>query len=358
MSINGPNTVTTVRVALCGYGAAAAAHAATLSRLSGVSLHAVSGPDLARARQFAERWSVPVVIADTETAARLPEVEAVVVATPDDAHLRAVMAAIGAGKHVYCEKPLGMDSAECAQMATAAASTGAINMVGFSNRRFPWVQAAKALIDDGTLGVPRHVHVQSLGSRSLRRPAAGDWRSDPRRASAGVLGDLGSHAFDLVRFLVGEIEEVCADLAHVHVPDSSNDDAIVLIKLSKGVHGTIAVSWLSAADQTIGPGRRHIQIAGSEGSVLIENGRAWFHPLRGEPWVISTVGSALSYDDYLANALAPSVEAFIDAVRSRVPVAPDFFEGLRCQRIIEACLRSDQEHTWIAVDDGDLREDA
>ena len=143
---------------------------------------------------------------------RKPNIDAVLVDAPDDLHRDLTLRALAAGKHVLCEKPLADTVQECAEMVAAAESAAGLAMVGFSNRRFPWAQEAKRLIDTGMLGRIFHVHAQSLSASMLKPDAKRRWRSDPRRAPLGVLGDLGSHTFDLLRFLFGEVIEVCADM--------------------------------------------------------------------------------------------------------------------------------------------------
>jgi predicted dehydrogenase len=332
-----------------GYGLMAAAHAAVIGRTDDAALFGVCGPRPDAASAFAERFEIPFATSDPQALLDRPDVAAVLVDAADEAHCDLTLRSLAAGKHVLCEKPLAPTTEECRAMAVAARDAPVTTMVGFSNRRFPWLLAGKHLIDTGALGRVFHVHMQSFSPSMLKPGAARRWRADPTRAPAGVLGDLGSHYFDLLRFFFGEVIEVSADLRSLSDPSISSDDCMVLFRLEGDVHGSLLTGKLSTADPEYPPGRRHILISGSSGAVRLENGAGRFFPLQGEPVDLDVVAATGAHESYLAGSTAPTVRAFLDAVRSGAEATPTFVDGLRCQEVIEAALASNLSRRWEPV---------
>ncbi|MDQ3856217.1 MAG: Gfo/Idh/MocA family oxidoreductase, partial [Chloroflexota bacterium] len=130
------------------------------------------------------------------------------VSTPGNTHFEVVMAAVEAGKHVICEKPLANTLDEARQMTEAANRAGVINMVNFNYRRAPAVQLAKQLIDSGRIGTIRHWRAVYLQDWIIDTEFPLVWRLQKELAGSGALGDLGAHIVDLAHFLVGPIAEV------------------------------------------------------------------------------------------------------------------------------------------------------
>lgn len=133
-----------------------------------------------------------------------PSVQVLDNSGPNRVHLPASLAAIELGKHVICEKPLGMTAAESKQLWQAAEAAGVKHMTGFNYRFVPAVQFARRLIQDGVIGDIRHFRGQYLQPSLVDADAPRKWRLDRAEAGKGTLGDLGSHTVDLARFLVGE----------------------------------------------------------------------------------------------------------------------------------------------------------
>ena len=134
-------------------------------------------------------------------------VDLVDVCTPGDTHAEIAIAALEAGKHVLCEKPLANTVAEAEKMvavAEAAAARGQVAMVGFTYRRVPAIQLARQLVADGRIGTVRHVRAQYLQDWIADENAPLSWRLDKSKAGSGALGDIGAHVIDLAQFITGE----------------------------------------------------------------------------------------------------------------------------------------------------------
>jgi predicted dehydrogenase len=332
-----------------GYGLIATAHADAVRHIQGAELRAVCGPRQAGADEFGSRFGVPTATTDAAALLARADIDAILVDAPDEAHCDLTLRALAAGKHVLCEKPLAATVEECSEMVEAARHSSSVAMVGFSNRRFPWVQEAKRLIDTGGLGRVFHVQAQSLSASMLKPGARLRWRADPRRAPLGVLGDLGSHTFDLLRFLFGEVLEVCSDVRSLSDPSVANDDCVVLFRASGDVHGALAFSKLSVMDRQYGPGRRNLLISGDRGAFLFENGTARFARCDGDEIVLPFAPAAADHGGYLATATEPTLRAFVEAIRTGAPPTPSFDDGLRCAQIMAAAVRSGNERRWVAI---------
>ncbi|MDQ3590707.1 MAG: Gfo/Idh/MocA family oxidoreductase, partial [Actinomycetota bacterium] len=136
------------------------------------------------------------------------DIDLIDVATPGNTHHEIAVAALEAGKHVLCEKPLANTLEEAREMLETAEAAGVVNMVCFNYRRAPAVQLAKRLIDEGRLGEIRHWRAVYLQDFILDPEFPLIWRFNKEVAGSGALGDLGAHLIDLAHFLVGPIEEV------------------------------------------------------------------------------------------------------------------------------------------------------
>ena len=135
------------------------------------------------------------------------DVDLVDICTPGDTHAEIAIAALEAGKHVLCEKPLANSVAEATQMADAAdaaAERGVLAMVGFTYRRVPAIQLARRLVEEGRIGTVRHVRAQYLQDWLTDEESPLSWRLDKDRAGSGALGDIGAHVIDLAQFVTGE----------------------------------------------------------------------------------------------------------------------------------------------------------
>ncbi|HEX5847842.1 MAG TPA: Gfo/Idh/MocA family oxidoreductase, partial [Rubrobacter sp.] len=130
------------------------------------------------------------------------------VVTPGNTHREIVLAALEAGKHVLCEKPLANDLAEAREMLEAARNAGTVNMVCFNYRRAPAVQLARKLVADGRLGEIRHWRATYLQDFIMEPDFPLIWRLQKEVAGSGALGDIGAHIVDLAQFVVGPIAEV------------------------------------------------------------------------------------------------------------------------------------------------------
>jgi predicted dehydrogenase len=204
-----------LRVAIVGYAFMGTAHSQawrTVNRVFDLPVAAVMqvmcGRDEQRARAAAERLGWAEVETDWRRVVERDDIDVVDVCTPGDSHAQIAIAALDAGKHVLCEKPLAntVDEAErMAKAARAAATRGIRSMVGYNYRRVPAVAFARRLVEEGRIGEIRHVRAQYLQDWIIDPQFPLVWRLQKDKAGSGALGDLGAHIIDLAQYVTGDV---------------------------------------------------------------------------------------------------------------------------------------------------------
>ncbi|NEE03517.1 Gfo/Idh/MocA family protein [Phytoactinopolyspora halotolerans] len=204
----------TLGIGMVGYAFMGIAHshasrnAASFFDLPAVPrLAVVAGRNADAARDTAEKFGWHDVETDWRALVERDDVDLVDVCTPGDTHAEIATAALRAGKHVLCEKPLANSVPEAeamAQAAEAARARGARSMVGFTYRRVPAIALARTMVADGRIGEIRHVRAQYLQDWLVDPAAPMSWRLERDRAGSGALGDIGAHIIDLTQFITGE----------------------------------------------------------------------------------------------------------------------------------------------------------
>jgi predicted dehydrogenase len=371
------------RVAVIGTGFVAGVHVDALRRL-GVEVAGVVGstPERARAKRLAPVYdSVEDMLADGG-------VDVVHVTTPNHLHHPQVKAALAAGKHVVCEKPLAMTSEESGELVELARGSGLVHCTNFNLRFYPLVQQARALVRGGVVGDVWNVHGGYLQDWLLL-PTDWNWRLQPEVGGAlRAVGDIGSHWLDAVEFVTGlRVAELCADLAtvipvrqrptgevetfaaagdveRVDAPMATEDLANVLVRFEGGGRGSMVVSQVSSGrknsfrfeiDGSAGAlawdGERHEELwlghRDRPNEVLFRNPALMAHEVRARTGM--PAGHAESYADTFRE-LYRAVYAAIEA--GAMPDEPDFptFEdGHRAQVLGDAIADSHRQRRWLAV---------
>jgi predicted dehydrogenase len=320
-----------------------------------VSISGRTAEPLERARA---RWDWAEAASDWRAQVKDDRVGLFVNGGPNDVHAEPTIAAARAGKHVVCEKPLGRDAAESYEIWQAAEAAGVIHLCGFNYRFVPAVRLARDLLDAGEIGDVVHFRLRYLQSWSWDAdPDA--WRFDPGRSGTGVLGDIGSHAIDLARYLVGEIAAVSGAVRTI-VPERRVDDHFVAsVEFDSGVIGTLEGSQLARGRAN----SNAFEINGTKGSLAFDVERlnelevADAHGFRRllvtEPdhpfmrfwW---PHGHIIGWGETFVHELAH----LLGAIAGEHPVAPHgatFEDGYRCAEVIDAILRGAASGAWERV---------
>jgi predicted dehydrogenase len=330
---------------------------------------AICGRDQAAVAAAAARLGWPAWETDWKRLVQRDDVDLVDVCTPGSSHAEISIAALEAGRHVLCEKPLANTVDEARAMAAAAerAATGGVRaMVGFNFRRVPAVALARQLVAAGRLGPIRHVRAAYLASHALDPELPLAWRHQASEAGSGALGDLGAHAVDLAQHLAGDRIAGVSALTETFVrerplpggggargPVTVDDAALFIARFGGGALGSFEATRL-AAGHTEGLA---VELNGELGSVVWELGafnelrlfdateepatqgfrriqvtRAG-HPYAGAWW---PDGHSIGYEHTFTHEVRDLLQAIADG---RDP-EPTFADGLQVQEVLDAVQRS------------------
>lgn len=382
-------------VAMVGYSFMGAAHSQawrTVSRVFELPVRArmqvLCGRDADSVRQAGDRlgWS------ETETEWRRvltrDDVDVVDICTPGDSHAEIAIAALDAGKHVLCEKPLANSVDEARLMAAAAARAGdrgVLAMTGFNYRRVPAIALARRLVEEGRLGRIRHVRARYLQDWLTDPDFPLTWRLQRERAGSGALGDLGAHIVDLAQFVTGDrvagvsaltetfvrrrpLAETTSGLPAAAGADSGevtvDDAALFLARFEEGAVGTFEATRFALGHKN---GLR-LEIEGTRGSIAFDleamNELSFYdsaesprtagfrrilvteadHPYMSAWW---PPGHIIGYE----HTFTHEIRDFLEAVGTGRAPSPSFADGLQVQQVLAAVEQSaDEAGCWTPVE--------
>ncbi|PXX71144.1 putative dehydrogenase [Nocardia tenerifensis] len=341
----------------------------------------LAGRDAGRAAAAAARLGWAGSVGDWKQLLDRDDVDLIDICTPGDSHAEIAIAALRAGKHVLCEKPMANTVAEAAAMAAAAeqaARRGVRSMVGFSYRRVPALALARNLVAQGRIGAIRHVRALYLQDWLADPDAPLSWRLDRRRAGSGALGDIGAHIIDATQFVTGETLTGVSALLDTFVterplpdgpglgPVTVDDAALFLGRLSGGGLASFEATRVAA-------GRKNalrLELNGTHGSLAFDleaMNELWFHDHTEEPETAGfrrilvtepqhpysgawwPPGHGLGYDHTFTNQVAD----LVIAIAAGKDPTPSFADGLAVQRVLAAVEASAADAgRWTALGGG------
>ncbi|MEU1040395.1 Gfo/Idh/MocA family oxidoreductase [Streptomyces sp. NPDC005907] len=381
-------------VGLIGYAFMGAAHSQgwrTVGHVFDLPLRpvlaAVCGRDGQAVRAMADRHGWAAAETDWRALIARDDVDLVDICTPGDSHAEIALAALAAGKHVLCEKPLANSVAEAEAMTRAAedaARRGQMSMVGFNYRRVPATSLARSMVAEGRLGALRHVRVTYCQDWLVDREFPLTWRLRRELAGSGALGDLGAHIVDLAQFLAGEpvtgvsaltetfVRErplpvgASSGLSAAGVPDDGADDppaalGTVTVDDAALFTGRFASGALASFEATrFATGRKNalrIELNGERGSLAFDLERlnelsyhdhtepgayAGFRRILvtepGHPYLDAwwPPGHGLGYE----HTFTHQARDLVLAIAADRPPLPSFADGLQVQRVLAAVEES------------------
>ena len=346
-------------------------------------LAAICGRDEAATRAAAGRLGWAAVETDWRALIARDDVALIDISAPGDLHAPIAIAALAAGKHVLCEKPLANTVAEAEAMAAAASAAydgGARAMVGFNYRRIPALALARRLVEAGRIGTLRHVRAVYLQDWLTDADAPFTWRMRADQAGSGALGDLGAHIVDLAHYLTGDVitsvSAVCATFTAERTPAGATqaepvtvDDATLFIaRLGSGALASFEATRCAAGRKN---GLR-IELNGSAGSLAFDLERLnelefYDHADRADDGATAGFRRILVTEPnhpYLDGWWPPGhtlgwehtfthqARDLLTAIAAGEQPEPSFGEGLRVQRALGAVQRSASAGGWVEVDGG------
>jgi predicted dehydrogenase len=368
--MSAPSHSTPVRIGIIGAGGVSDYHHVPAIRLdSRAELVAICDTSRELLEKRRTAWSVDKVTTDPEVICRDPNVDAVIIATPNDTHHPIAVAAAQAGKHIMCEKPLGLNAGQVRDMYHAARDAGVVHMTAFTYRFAPSMRYLKHLVSSGALGQPRHFRSQ----RFLDWPETSwGWRQYQARAGAGDLFDMTIHRIDFAMDLLGPIKSVCGAVARFaqrtttvdgqSCPPSDVDDwSSILGEFASGATGVWEGTTLAKGYGRKGFGHEWAEVNGSEGSAVYQ-----LH--QPNTILLGKTGQDLAAVDVPAEFLKPAgsprnpsdgepatvfrydlMWEFVSAIVERRPAVPSFYHGLTAQVIADSVLQSHRERRWLDI---------
>jgi predicted dehydrogenase len=375
-----------LRVAILGAGMIGDVHRRAVL-LAGAELVGVMASSRARSKEVADAWGVPQAYDDVEQAAA-SDADVVHICTPNASHVPFAIALMKAGKHVICEKPLGISLGDAEEAAAVAAETGLVNTIPFAYRFHPMAREMRHRVhDEAGFGAVNLVHGHYLQDWLLD-PRSTSWRVDPKAGGPSrAFGDIGSHWCDLAEWVSGErITSLVAttsitikqrpdgtvpafSAAPVDAPlidVQTEDSALILFRTERDVAGSAVISQLSAGRKN----RLWLEVDGMEASAAFDQE----HP--EQLWVGTEYGSQLLVRDPNqgspeqrrlsslpaghAEGYAQCFERYVEDSYAAVDAyngegecpegLPTFADGLRAAQICDAMLRSAATKEWVTVD--------
>lgn len=285
-----------------------------------------------------------------------PEITLVDNCGPNALHVEPTIAAMRAGKHVYCEKPLGPTSDDAFEMWRIAVEAGVQHMCGFNYRFFPATQLARQIIESGEIGEIYHYRSQFLASSSLDEVRTKSWRDDQGAAGAGALGDLGAHHIDLSRFLLGSDPKTVQASVKIKVGEASDGSKIetddqfgALMDYENGAMGILEASRVAGGHLVTS----RVEVDGSKGSIAFSMQRLNELLVAGKDKAFRAIPVLRESDPYRADWFPPGhplgwVDTFshearhilgaIAGVSDVAPIGATFRDGYYCSEIIDTAL--------------------
>lgn len=319
-----------------------------------------------------EQFGVTALYQDYEQLLAREDLDAVCISSTHNMHYEMAWAALERGLHVFCEKPLGMNSAQTGELAALAEAKGLKTMVAFTNRWVPEAIYARHLVAEGYVGEPFHYNVCQLAGYG--RPG-GHWMW---RAHAdlggGVLYDLGCHNIDLALWLNGPITAVCALRRNTVpqrrrgeklLPTAAADTDAFIAEFANGCQGIFHISWTSPGGRVM----RH-ELAGRDGLLALDLYHdEWDNHLRGcragetelvpldvpdavqasIPRAVATAEERLAAHEVFLQGYPSLVRAFVDCLVDDTAPSPSFADGHATQQVMDAVVISDRERRWVEV---------
>lgn len=357
--------VSTIGIAIIGSGYIALAnHMPGFALCPQAKVVALCDSDPAVLHRARQQTGIDAVYNDYRQAIARDDVHAIVIATPNYLHSPIALAAIAAGKHVMCEKPIAMSQAEAMGMYKAAEAAGIRHMTAFTYRFIPTIRYMAHLIGQGAIGRPYHFRAsrfQDWGTRNL------GWRQIGKLAGTGELGDMLSHRIDYGHMMLGPIARLICHMKQF-VPQrqgaaSDLEDWVgMLVDFAAGATGVLESSKLATGR---GEGPRSpdsCEVNGAQGTLM-------YRSERPQEVLMGKLGGAELQtvavpDEFLKHPASPrdphsgdpritfrydqNVE-FVDAIVNQRPCQPSFLEGAAVQAVIDAAVVSAARQGWVDV---------
>ncbi|MGV3491171.1 MAG: Gfo/Idh/MocA family protein [Devosia sp.] len=346
-----------MRMLILGTGGMAAQHAKHFAAIDGVQVVAGVDTDPVRLEKFNTTHNIPNGFPSLDAALAWGEFDAVANVTPDSVHHATSIAALKAGKHVFCEKPLATDATKAFEMVDVAEKSSLINMVNLTYRNVAQLQKAREIVTSGQIGTVRHVEASYLQSWLVSK-AWGDWRTESqwlwrlskKHGSNGVLGDIGVHILDFASYGSG------LDIGHVFARlqtfDKAPDNKIAEYDLDANDSFTMAVDFTNGALGVIHASRwatghfneLRLRVYGDKGAVEVQNGKTThLRVVLGEDIETAT------WKEIEVPPVPTNYQRFAEAVKTGKMQEPSFRHAAELQKVLDLATVSETQRKELSV---------
>ena len=347
-----------MRLLILGTGGMAGQHAKHFAAIESVEVVAGVDVDPNKLEAFNAKHAIPHGFASLDAALAWGQFDALANVTPDSIHHPTTMAALRAGKHVFCEKPLATDYAKALEMTEAAEAAGLVNMVNLTYRNVAELQKARAIVTSGQIGAVRHVEASYLQSWLVSK-AWGDWRTESqwlwrlskKHGSNGTLGDIGIHILDFASYGSGhDIDHVFCRLKTFDKAEGNrigdyeldaNDSFTMAVDFDNGALGVVhATRWATGHFNEL-----RLRIYGEKGGVEVQhlhNGSR-LRVCMGEDVETGT------WREVQAPPVPTNYQRFAEAVRTGRTLEPSFRHAANLQKILDLATVTDRERRELAT---------
>lgn len=357
----------TIGVALIGTGFGQKVHLPALRSNPHIEVLAVYHRDIERAKAIAHQHNIPQAYSTTDEILSLQDIQAVSISTPPFLHYEMAKTALNAGKHILLEKPTTLNASQAKELHQLATQRNLIATMNFEFRYIPAWQRLSELLQEKYIGNIRYAKVDWLVSSRADASRPWNWYAQ-KECGGGALGAIGSHAFDYVTWLMGDIQRVSARLStsitdrpdpsanNQLKPVTADDTCNILLELANQVPVQVCLS--SVAMQ----GRGHfVEIYGDRGTLLLgsDNQKDYVHGFKllgsqnNEPLTELTIPDRLAfsktYDDGRIAPITRVVDQWVHSIQTGETHSPSLKEGVTSQIIMDACHESHATDRWVTI---------
>ncbi|MFX0202419.1 MAG: Gfo/Idh/MocA family protein [Candidatus Hodarchaeota archaeon] len=322
------------------------------------------------AKQLSQRYQIERYYTDFDEMIQSQDIDVVSLAVPNYLHYPMTMSALDHGKHVICEKPLALDLGQAKEMADKAKEKGLIHMIVFNFRFIPAILRMKELIEEGEVGSIHHIFLNWFTSGRRDRESRFFWRFVRSKSGFGALADTGVHGIDLIQWIFGDLKRVISQMS-IHVPEHKTeegkykkteveDSCSFLGETTNGAQVIFHVSSVTPCDRLI-----RLEVYGEKGILgvyLFSREQDYFGKLlggRGE----NSLSRKIPIPERLRRKIPPIdkrinpttiffarlAHQLVEAIQTGKTPFPDFFDGVKAQKILQALIISWEKKDWISL---------
>lgn len=322
-SVNASTATKISRIGVVGCGQMGQWHLDAYRKMGSVELAAFVDTDIAKANSFAKKVNANAYASYQEMFQK-EKIDGVSICTVPSTHKDIVLAALDAGINVLCEKPYAISTAQAQEMLEKARAKNRVLLTAFKFRFFDEVRNAKDILDKGSLGKILSFRLMFGGYINM----AGTWFSNKEISGGGIIMDNGPHAFDLIRYLLGEFSHIEAQV--IQGQDIAVEDtAQVYCQLQTGARGVMGLSWTLPV-----PSKTYLEIYGQEGTLILDFEGLSCKFKTWDEW------KRIPNKATMKEAFARQMEHFVQAIQGVAPQITNLEDGIRSQELIDRAYSS------------------